>query len=137
MVNHETEGYKFLFCNMLSEALKNNRKSVGEFLKWFKDSDHISEYDKETIENSVVISGTAGYTHDLMIKGMLYDFFDEQKIYIGLTSSETCAWHGIAHRSYIHELGSSIKTNCQYHKTRQKAEVAVFTKAFEILDKRK
>lgn len=61
----------------------------------------------------------------------LFNFFDEQKIYISITRSN---YEKFSFETYIHNNNVNIGYSEICYKTRLQAEMAGFNKAFEILE---
>ena len=67
---------------------------------------------------------------DYFLERWLFDFFDEQDIYIELTWGGKCWRYDIINPIYCNNLGYSKEK----YKTRTEAEEKAFEKAFEILE---
>ena len=122
--------YMDIYQTLRDESLK----ARNQFHSWLMKRTDISPYDKETIENSIGIAGSAGYTHDLTIKGMMIDFLDEQGIYIDIDCESISVddhWEFT-----IDQKGKGHEGNEEVYSTRKQAEIMAIIKAFEILEKR-
>ena len=122
--------YMDIYQTLRDESLK----ARNQFHSWLMKRTDISPYDKETIENSIGIAGSAGYTHDLTIKGMMIDFLDEQRIYIDIDCESIIV--GDHWEFTIDQKGKGHEGNEEVYSTRKQAEIMAIIKAFEILQKR-
>ena len=115
-----------------TEIKEKYPKRVNEFINWFRPRIDISDWDKEALENTILI-GSAGYVYDLKMKGMLYDFFDEQDIFIDIEYGKPESKWLFKPTICAHFLNDRYAFMVGF-KTRKQAETAAFTKAFEILE---
>jgi len=105
------------------EINKKYPKSFNLFFKWFKGDPKATMTKKEFLEMDDIIM----YGGDIRD---LYDFFDEQEIYIFPLKGE---YHTKV-LGFGYEIQHKTRDRQHGYKSRKKAEEAAFLKAFEILE---
>ena len=105
----------------------DTQKEINDYVKNFNPKSEKTRFER-FMHDHFIIPSYEGYGWN--IRG-LYDFFDEQGIYINLLLTK-----GIR---YIPKLINNNKipriwVNCGVYKTRKQAEQAAFKQAFEILE---
>lgn len=109
-----------------------------QFLEWCKLNGELSDFDVEMIENDLFLFPSVNFEKYIHFnKGSLYEFFDSLKIYctieLATWKTKTLFFYEIvrykkkAHNYIVEQI---------YHKTRKETELAMFKKAFEILEER-
>ena len=94
------------------EIRKKNPKAIDKMENWLNETKH--HFVKKGQER------------------LLYDFFDENEIYISISvddSVKQAIW-------FLGFIGKEIDCNLEDVKTRSEAEIVIFTKAFEILEQK-